>query len=313
MSARTRIALAAVAAALSIAAAVSPASAGVLDQQQISLNNSLGVDGPTFGAGPGFSEGQTFRPSVSGWVDRVDLAIRRSAGNEGPVIVEIRDVDSLGRPGPTVLASGTLPGEGVPISPAPHQFMPVPLTSTGPVVADEQYAIVAYVGGSDHWGWGAITAPAGGTDHYDRGRAVASATSPPITWLFYSGVVDMAFKTYMRLYEPTGFFAPIDNTNTNVAKAGQTVPMKWRVTDSEGNPVSDPAHFDEVSSTGDNCEAGPTDEVETYSGNSGLQYLGDGNWQFNWKTPKDYAGQCRTLTLRLSDGGTLTADFKFKK
>jgi hypothetical protein len=68
-----------------------------------------------------------------------------------------------------------------------------------------------------------------------------------------------------------------------------------------------------VTSRGDTCESGPTDAIEDYSGESGLQYLGDGYWQFNWKSLKDYAGHCRTLKLTLSDGGTLTADFKFKK
>jgi hypothetical protein len=34
--------------------------------------------------------------------------------------------------------------------------------------------------------------------------------------------------------------------------------------------------------------------------------------QFNWKTPKNYAGQCRTMTLNLSDGTTHTASFTFK-
>jgi subtilisin family serine protease len=34
---------------------------------------------------------------------------------------------------------------------------------------------------------------------------------------------------------------------------------------------------------------------------SGLLYQGNGNWQFNWKTPKAYAGQCRTMYLNLSD------------
>jgi len=68
-----------------------------------------------------------------------------------------------------------------------------------------------------------------------------------------------------------------------------------------------------VFSTGDTCEAGPIDALEDYAGESGVQYLGDGNWQFNWKTLKDYAGQCRTLTLELSDDSTLTADFKFTK
>jgi hypothetical protein len=56
----------------------------------------------------------------------------------------------------------------------------------------------------------------------------------------------------------------------------------------------------------------PEDAIEDYSGASGLQYLGDGDWQFNWKTPKSYAGQCRTMTLTLSDGSTHTASFSFK-
>jgi hypothetical protein len=37
-----------------------------------------------------------------------------------------------------------------------------------------------------------------------------------------------------------------------------------------------------------------------------------GNWQFNWKTQKSYAGQCRTMTLMLSDGTTHTASFTFR-
>ena len=55
----------------------------------------------------------------------------------------------------------------------------------------------------------------------------------------------------------------------------------------------------------------PADAIETYSGTSGLQYLGDGTWQFNWKTPKTCAGQCRTMTLTLSDGSTHEAAFMF--
>ena len=45
---------------------------------------------------------------------------------------------------------------------------------------------------------------------------------------------------------------------------------------------------------------------------SGLLYLGSGNWQFNWKTMKSYAGQCRIMTVTLGDGSTHSAEFKFK-
>jgi hypothetical protein len=37
-----------------------------------------------------------------------------------------------------------------------------------------------------------------------------------------------------------------------------------------------------------------------------------GNWQYNWKTDKAYAGTCRTMVLTLSDNTTHSATFKFK-
>jgi hypothetical protein len=53
--------------------------------------------------------------------------------------------------------------------------------------------------------------------------------------------------------------------------------------------------------------------MEISTGSSGLQYLGDGTWQVNWKTLKSYAGQCRTMSLNLNDGGAgRTAVFIFK-
>jgi hypothetical protein len=110
--------------------------------------------------------------------------------------------------------------------------------------------------------------------------------------------------TYQVVYGFTGFFQPIDNTLPNSAKASQSIPVKWRLTDAAGNPISDPASFVSLTSSVTSGSCGMTaDAIETYSGSSGLQYLGDGYWQFNWKTPKSYAGQCRTMTLNLNDSG----------
>jgi Tol biopolymer transport system component len=113
----------------------------------------------------------------------------------------------------------------------------------------------------------------------------------------------------------SGFFAPVDNPPTiNKANAGQTIPIKWRLTDQNGVPVSDPASFVSVTSGSTTCNpSDPIDAIEAYSGSSGLQYLGDGNWQFNWTTPNGYAGQCRIMRLNLSDGSTdHVAHFQFK-
>jgi Tol biopolymer transport system component len=116
-------------------------------------------------------------------------------------------------------------------------------------------------------------------------------------------------------YAFSGFFQPVDNPPTvNSAKAGQTVPVKWRIADYFGVGVSTSASFVSMTSGSITCDSSdPQDGIETYAGGSGLQYQSNGTWQFNWKTPKSYAGQCRVMRLNLADGaGTRVAEFRFK-
>jgi len=118
-------------------------------------------------------------------------------------------------------------------------------------------------------------------------------------------------------YSFSGFFSPVDNPPVvNVAKAGQTVPFKWRITDATGTAISDSGSFSGFASypVGCNEYAGSLLEAipEQAAGASGLQYLGNGNWQYNWKTSKGYAGTCRMMVLTLRDGAQFTAIFKFK-
>jgi hypothetical protein len=113
----------------------------------------------------------------------------------------------------------------------------------------------------------------------------------------------------------TGFFSPVnDDPTLNTAKAGQTIPLKWHLEDVFGNPITDLASV-AVSVTHLDCTAGSTaDAVEEYArGTSGLQNIGDGHYQFNWATPKNYAGSCKTMRLDLGDGITQTALFQFTK
>lgn len=119
---------------------------------------------------------------------------------------------------------------------------------------------------------------------------------------------------YAVAYKFVGFATPIDNLPTvNSAKAGQTIPVKWQITDFQGVGVADPSSFVAVTTSSGGCSAAaPFDAVETYSGGSGLQYLGNGSWQFNWKAPKSYAGLCRTLHLGLADPTDHVAAFSFK-
>jgi hypothetical protein len=140
-----------------------------------------------------------------------------------------------------------------------------------------------------------------------------AGTSAPAT-AGYGFLIDNLTLFSGSTYQFTGFSQPIDMNATNIAKAGQSIPVKWRLTDANGAPISDPGSFVNLHSQPGSCNnGGPSDAVESYSGSSGLQYLGDGYWQFNWKTPKSYAGTCRTMYVEFQGGLTSpTVPFQFK-
>lgn len=109
---------------------------------------------------------------------------------------------------------------------------------------------------------------------------------------------------YRVVYGFAGLFAPIDRPNTmNVSKAGQSIPLKWRLTDVDGNPVID-LNAASVTVNGISCSLGASDDLveEVAPGGSGLQNLGNGYYQINWKTPTTYAGSCKSLNLNLGEG-----------
>ena len=117
---------------------------------------------------------------------------------------------------------------------------------------------------------------------------------------------------YRVVYQVSAFSAPVDTTMVNKAKAGQTVPFKFTVTDANGHPVTNLTAVS-TKAVAYTCESGlPVDAIEEYAtGGSGLQNFADGTYQYNWKTPKTWRG-CRTLSLDLGDGVNHTADFQFK-
>jgi hypothetical protein len=125
---------------------------------------------------------------------------------------------------------------------------------------------------------------------------------------------------YSVSYGFGSFAAPLNSLDANgnpvlnVAKAGQAIPLKWRLTDATGAPVTGltSAQNTVVGSTG--TAGATTDQIEeTAAGASGLQNLGDGKYQLNWKSPTSYAGSCKRPRLDLGEGGYHTADFKFTK
>lgn len=112
----------------------------------------------------------------------------------------------------------------------------------------------------------------------------------------------------------TGFFQPVDNLPIlNTAKAGSAIPVKFSLGGNRGlsilavgYPASRPITCDTTA---------PTAEIEqtVTAGGSGLTYdaVSD-QYSYIWKTEKAWAGSCRQLIVRLSDGSDHTANFKFK-
>ena len=51
--------------------------------------------------------------------------------------------------------------------------------------------------------------------------------------------LDGTVFAFVASYELVGFEPPVDNDAVNVAKAGRAIPLKWRLYDLGGNPVTD--------------------------------------------------------------------------
>jgi hypothetical protein len=164
------------------------------------------------------------------------------------------------------------------------------------------------------------------TVQFDRSRAVRSLGSalfgqtadPRVQGSFTSGTdIFSATGTVTFPYSFSGFFSPIANYPVpNAVNAGQAVPIKWGLTDVSGAAISDPGSFVSITSYPMSCTGStgnPQNAVtESAAGASGLQYIGNGNWQFNWKTPKSYGSTCRMMVLTLEGGTQVTAVFHFK-
>jgi hypothetical protein len=115
-------------------------------------------------------------------------------------------------------------------------------------------------------------------------------------------------------YAFTGFDQPIDPLPAvNAVNAGRAVPIKFGLGADYGLgilPAGSP------SSTRVGCDTNaPVNEVEstTTAGSSSLTYsAGTDTYTYVWKTDTAWAGTCRMLQVKLDDGTTHEAMFKFK-
>jgi hypothetical protein len=129
-----------------------------------------------------------------------------------------------------------------------------------------------------------------------------------------AGRVVQAACGYKVQYGFSGFYSPVDQDAVNVTQAGSAVPFKWRLVDYEGSPITDLSAVTVRSlrhACGEDATEDPLEEVA--AGASGLQNLGGGYYQLNWKSAKAYAGSCRTVELDLGEGAPRAAEFRFRR
>lgn len=117
---------------------------------------------------------------------------------------------------------------------------------------------------------------------------------------------------YRVVYGFNGFSAPVQNPSVlNVVKTGRSVPLRWRVVDAAGVPVTNLASAS-INAIAISCPAATENRISSYGGGNGqLQNLGNGYYQLDWAAANSLRGACRRLDLDLGDGEPRSALFKF--
>jgi len=120
--------------------------------------------------------------------------------------------------------------------------------------------------------------------------------------------------TYTVVFGFTGFRPPVDNPPVlNTDTAGRTIPVKWGLLNASGGAYTNLNAVQAIFSRQIRCPNASTDPIsgDVPVGLSGLTLNGT-DFQFNWSTDRAWGGTCRRLFIRLSDGNSIFADFKFK-
>jgi hypothetical protein len=115
----------------------------------------------------------------------------------------------------------------------------------------------------------------------------------------------------VRAWTLKGFYQPVDmNGVWNIVKNGSTVPLKFEVF--AGNTELTDTSIVSFTANAAACDTGAAaDEIElTTTGGTSLRYS-DGQFIQNWQTPRT-PGKCSKVTMKTTDGSSISALFKLK-
>lgn len=123
-------------------------------------------------------------------------------------------------------------------------------------------------------------------------------------------------RTLQVRYNFAGFLPPINNTGWNVKTAGSTAVFKWRLTDAGGSSITAMSTVQAVQVAAIiPCEGGaPGSAVDARSMGTLRYDPAEDQFTFQWRTPKEWAGQgqCVRFILSLNDATVHSADLRFR-
>jgi hypothetical protein len=127
--------------------------------------------------------------------------------------------------------------------------------------------------------------------------------------------------SYSVNYKFVGFLSPLNSDTTgkvlNVGNAGRTYPIKWQLTDANGNYITDAVSNTTIYVAKVACinvSGDPTDTIDYASstGGTALRYDSTSNqYIYNWATPSA-KGACYRMTVTTPDNQKYIAAFQLK-
>ena len=184
-------------------------------------------------------------------------------------------------------------------------------TFTDPGVNDTPFTCTVDYGD----GSGALAGTVAGTTCTGPAHVYSTIGGYPVT----VSVTDKDGSTGRRvamhtvIFNWSGFFRPVDNLPAlNVVKAGSAIPLKFSLGGNKGLSIFAAGYPQSVQIA---CDTGAVlggSEPTANPGGSSLTYSNSGQYNYVWKTEKAWAGTCRQLVVKLIDGTTHPANFRFK-
>ncbi len=163
-----------------------------------------------------------------------------------------------------------------------------------------------------------VSIPAGGvaeiTEEPDGSYTVENQGTTPIevTVDGETETIEPGETSTVEAWDFQGFTGLASPPALNKANAGSSVPLKWRVVDAAGVPVTDLSTATITVSNVDCATGADLGNAQPAQTAGSLQNRGGGNYQLNWKTQKSWAGTCKAMHLDIGDGVTHDAYFRFK-